>query len=126
MIKDFTEWHALKSEIQHRNPPSFKEREIWWCHLGMNLGTETDGKDKIYLRPVLVLRKLNRRSLIAVPLTTQLKERPYYFHFHFRGRMQCAMLPQLRKIDSLRLLNKMGEIRPEPFSALRSAAREML
>jgi mRNA-degrading endonuclease toxin of MazEF toxin-antitoxin module len=125
MIKDFSQWHDIKTEIQQRNPPSFREREIWWCHLGLNLGTETDGKNEDYLRPVLVLRKFNRRSLIALPLTTQIKDRTDYFRFHFHGRMQCAILQQIRKIDSLRLLNKMGELRQEPFDAIRLAVKEL-
>lgn len=126
MIKDFNAWHQVKTEIQHRNPPSFKERDIWWCHLGLNLGTESDGKHQDYLRPVIILKKFNRKSFIGTPLTSQLKERPHYFRFSFRGRMQMAMLPQIRKMDSMRLLNKMGELRQEPFDALKEAAKRML
>lgn len=126
MIKDFSEWNSVKTQLQERNAPTFREREIWWCHLGLNLGTETDGKGTAYQRPVLVLRKFNRRSLVAIPLSTQIKERQDYFRFHFHGRIQCAILSQIRKIDSIRLFNKMGEIRTEPFEAIRNAAKAML
>src|SRR6266566_1019469 len=45
MPKDFAKWHTRKSEIDQREPRVFfHEREIWFCHLGANVGFEQDGK----------------------------------------------------------------------------------
>ena len=124
--KDYTEWHTVKSTLQHRNPPTFGEREIWWCHLGLNIGTETDGKGNAYQRPVVIIKKFNRRSLMAVPLTTQIKDFPYHFHFNFHSKPQCAILSQMKKLDSLRLIKKMGEMPPEGFGSLKKAIHAMI
>lgn len=34
----------------------FKEREIWWCKVGVSVGCEMD-KRQNFLRPVLILKK---------------------------------------------------------------------
>lgn len=45
MDKDFKGWHSKKEKIENQNETiSFRERDIWWCHLGLNLGHEQDGK----------------------------------------------------------------------------------
>lgn len=126
MEKDFLFWHEIKSALHTRTPPTFKLREIWWCQLGVNVGREADGKGELFQRPVLVLRKFNSRSFIGVPLTSQAKDSPYYFRFHFHGRMQFAMLSQIRLLDALRLTRCMGQMRPEPFGALQHSLCAML
>ncbi len=60
MKKDFEKWHKVKSRTQERcSPPSFEEREIWWCSIGANVGVEEDGKSTLFSRPVLIIRKFN-------------------------------------------------------------------
>ena len=59
MIKRFLEWIGLKEKLHNTEyvPPFFKEGEIWWCHLGENVGTEMNGKGDFFTRPVLILKK---------------------------------------------------------------------
>ena len=79
MQKNFNQWSELKKDLDLREKlPTFKQREIWWCHLGLNIGDEENGKNEKYHRPVLVLKKFNNRLFLGVPLTTQIKENPYY------------------------------------------------
>ena len=51
---DFPGWHRHKEQLhaQHHTP-TFQEREIWWCSVGVNVGHEMDGKNQFYNRPVL-------------------------------------------------------------------------
>jgi len=46
MNKDFNFWNDQKKLTNDLDPSNiyFKEREIWWCHLGANVGQEQDGK----------------------------------------------------------------------------------
>src|SRR6266446_7685513 len=64
MQKDFPGWHRQKAQLhaQHQTP-TFQEREIWWCSVGVNVGHEMDGKNQFYNRPVLIVRKFNLRRL---------------------------------------------------------------
>ena len=53
MIKRFLEWIGLKEKLHSNNftPPFFKEKEIWWCYFGENIGTEMNGKGDFFTRP---------------------------------------------------------------------------
>ena len=60
MPDDFDKWNNKKKQLHVRtNAPTFKEREVWWCSLGANIGTEQNGKGQNFTRPVLVLRKFS-------------------------------------------------------------------
>lgn len=127
MNKDFVGWHDVKTKInEDSNIPTFQQREIWWCSIGTNVGHEQDGKGLFYRRPVLIIRKFNHRIFWGVPLTTQIKDNPYYHRFHFIEKEQCAMLSQLRLWESKRLNRKMGKLDFEQFSLIRARLKEML
>jgi hypothetical protein len=78
MQKDFPGWHRQKEQrhAQHQTP-TFQERKIWWCSVGVNIGHEMDGKNQFYNRPVLIVRKFTPHIFFGVPLTTKIKQNPY-------------------------------------------------
>jgi mRNA-degrading endonuclease toxin of MazEF toxin-antitoxin module len=42
MFKDFINWIQYKIYLNARPKyPKFKEGEIWWCSIGVNIGSET-------------------------------------------------------------------------------------
>jgi mRNA interferase MazF len=60
--KDFQKWHAKMALLDDQGPRLFfHEREIWFCHLGANIGFEQDGKGKLFGRPVIIFRKFNQQ-----------------------------------------------------------------
>lgn len=96
MHKDFDSWNSQKKKAQASHTrPMFKEREVWWCSMGVNIGDEQDGKGKTFLRPILVLKKFNRNIFVGIPLSTQLKDKPYYHHFEFKDVKQSLILSQI-------------------------------
>lgn len=127
MSKNFQEWLEIKQKLNdHHGIPTYKEREIWWCSIGVNIGHEEDGKGLFYRRPVLVTRKFNQHIFWGIPLTTQIKEKHYYHRIIFKEQEQCAMISQLRLWESKRLNRKMGKLDKEQFDALRQKLKEML
>ena len=40
--------------------PSFKEGELWWCSIGINVGVEIFGKGPDAVRPVVIFKKINK------------------------------------------------------------------
>ena len=127
MEKDFDRWHALKSWLhQQHNQPTFQEREVWWCSIGLNVGHEEDGKNDYFNRPVLILRKFNKQLFWGVPLTTRIKESPHYYIIDFRSKKQCVMLTHLRLYDSKRLTHKAGKIGSGQFRSVRNALADRL
>ena len=77
-MKDFNIWNNKKIQIDGaENRPFFHEREIWFTHLGLNVGFEQDGSDEESLRPVVIVRKFNNSIFLAVPLTRTEKNNQY-------------------------------------------------
>lgn len=128
MEKDFPGWHQLKAQLHAQPDVSvFQEREIWWCCVGVNIGFEADGKHEYFNRPVLVVRKFNKRFFFGIPLTTQRKpDNPYYFPLHFHGRENCALLSQARPFDAKRLTHKMGRLPKNTFNQVKKALADMI
>lgn len=125
--KDFVGWHNVKVEFSSLDhSPTFKEREVWWCSIGINIGHEADGKGKIYNRPVLVVRKFNVNLFWGVPLTTPIKDNPYYFEIDFMNKKQCVMLTHLRLYDGRRLTHKMGQMPTEAFGKIKNSLKNII
>ena len=112
MQQEFLEWHEKKSNIHSKKyRVYFKERDIWWCSIGQNVGYEQNGKGKNFARPVIVLRKLSNEVFWGLPLTTQMKFGKYYTQLASSDdKVRTVTLSQLRLIDSKRLLDKIGII----------------
>ncbi len=127
MKKEFQKWHNLKSKIdgEHQSPP-FSEREVWWCSLGANVGVEEDGKNELFERPVVVIRKFNKEMLWALPLTSRGKEGTYYLRFSLRENVSTVILSQLRILSAKRLVRKIGRIGKKQFNEMQQAASAIL
>lgn len=121
MTKDFDHWNKVKKEVQKLEKQRlFKERDIWWCSIGVNVGHETDGKSKEYNRPVLIVKKFNQRLFWGVPLSSKLKNNKHYKEFEFLGKAQSAMLTQMRLMDAKRLNERMGRLARTPFLEIKT------
>jgi len=121
MIKQFLEWIGLKEKLhtQNNEPPLFKENEIWWCHVGENIGVEINGKSKDFTRPVLIFKKYDRYSFLGLPLSTKNKIGTWYAPIYFLGIPQVVVLCQSRVFDYRRLDRRMGELNTFEFSDVR-------
>ena len=127
MEKNFNEWNALKQKLDHiSQPPLFNEREIWWCNVGLNIGSEIYGKGKTFIRPILIIKKFSKNSLLVLPLTTKLKDKFSYYKFSFREKEICVVLSEIRKIDSKRLSDKMGKVPEKEFDGIKKAMKKII
>lgn len=126
-MKNFDQWNTLKKCLDAENTiPFFKEREVWWGSIGINIGHEENGKNEKFNRPILILKKFNNRLFWGIPLTKQLKKNKHYFEFVFKDENQCAMLTQIRLWDANRLTSRMGRIGSAEFLQIRDAIKEYL
>ncbi len=127
MQKDFKHWHSKKIRIDSiPERPFFHEGEIWYCHLGANVGSEQDGVGDDFLRPIVIVRKFNDEVFWGVPLTRTQKKSPYYFAFAFGGEISVAILSQIRLIDARRLSYLIGVALPVDFSKIRKQLRDLI
>jgi mRNA interferase MazF len=110
--KDFDGWIVKKKESHYKNslPPLFKERDIWWLSVGVNVGFEEDGKKDNFVRPVLVVKKFNRELFLGIPMSTKLKDNKYYVPVSVKNETVSVMTSQLRVFSSKRIWNKLSEM----------------
>lgn len=113
MFKDYENWHLIKDQINAFDSEKifFNEDEIWWCHVGLNVGIEQDGKGEKYMRPVLIFKKFSRKMCWAIPLSTKISKGEFFFPLLAESNtIRTAIIPQLRMIDIRRLRNKIDTI----------------
>jgi mRNA interferase MazF len=121
-MKDFDSWNIQKKNIHQKTFSGFiHEREIWWCSLGLNIGDEEDGKNEQFERPVLVVRKFNRRVVLIVPLTTKIKDNRYYFTFAHDSTQFAVILSQLRLISTNRMTRRIRKVDIHLFQKIKKA-----
>ncbi len=131
MIKNFREWHNKKETINERTDIKdifFREKEVWWCSLGVNVGFEQDGKGQEFRRPILILKKFNQYALLIGPLTTKIKkDNKYYVPCELDdGIERMIIISQLRLIDTKRLIDKLGVLKKESFDIIKKAIKHMI
>jgi len=110
--KDFEKWFKRKLEIHSKgHRPFVHEREVWWCYLGINIGSEQDGKGENSSRPVLIYRKFSNRICWIIPLTTSAKQNALYIPIDIEDKIsRFALIHQMQSIDIKRLYNFMGRL----------------
>ena len=121
--KDFDGWNTTKKRLELRKDiPLFKEREIWWCSVGMNIGFETFGKGADFNRPVLILNKHNRYTFFGLPLgSARNPDSAHHFSLDFGGRNGSVFITQGRTLSSKRLTNRMGALPEHVFNDILEA-----
>jgi mRNA interferase MazF len=127
MEKDYDVWNKLKKDLStKKSEVFFHEREIWFCSLGKNIGYDEDGKNELFERPILIIRKFNNNIFLAIPLTSSKKDNKYYHQYELNEKIYSGILSQIRLLDSKRLSRKIGMIRESDFSIIIKKIRDIL
>ncbi len=126
MKKDFDGWNTLKRQTHNEQPRLYTVREIWWCRLGVNVGSEQDGRGEWFVRPCVILRGFGADACLLAPLTTSTREHPLRVSVGIvDGREARANLSQIRVIDTRRLVRKIGFLKKDVFSSIRKTAKDL-
>jgi mRNA-degrading endonuclease toxin of MazEF toxin-antitoxin module len=125
MKKDFDQWNESKKIIQsHGENKLYHQRQIWWCSLGLNIGSEQDGTGVDFDRPVLILKGLSRETCFVAPLTTSRKvHKTRVFIGLVEGRPASVLLSQIRVVDNKRFVEKIGFLDQNIFEEVRKIAK---
>lgn len=117
----YDQWNKIKKSIQQKDRLLyFKERQIWWCNVGQNLGSEVYGKGNAFTRPVLVYKKLSKELFLGIPLTSKVKEGTWYQGIKFGNKYMTALLNQVRIFDLKRMINRIGQISDRDFNKIKT------
>jgi mRNA interferase MazF len=118
-IKDFDNWNKEKQILEKKERKVYiKDREVWWCSLGINLGSEIDGKNGLYERPVLVLKILSKGTFLVLPLTTKGKEDRNHVRIKTSKITSFAVLSQMRVVSIKRFSRKVDTIPKVVFTSI--------
>ena len=132
IIKKYDNWNIKKQKIQltERNLEEdeiyFREGDVWWCAIGLNIGDESFGKGEVFRRPILVLKKLSSNLCIALPMSSRQKIGTWFFNMNLNNKIECVMLHQIRTIDKKRFQFKMGELDRLTFYEIKEKLKALL
>ena len=121
------QWNEVKKNINIReNEIFFKQRDIFWAKLGENIGFEQNGKGDEFTRPIIVAKKYSKNMMLAIPLSTTIRDGSFFFTFNFKDKASTALLVQNRLLSSKRLVKKIGKIDEENFVKLKEKLIELI
>jgi mRNA-degrading endonuclease toxin of MazEF toxin-antitoxin module len=125
MEKDFDWWNTSKKLIELDGVNKlYHVRQIWWCSLGINIGSEQNGTGIAFDRPVVILKGVSREACIVIPLTSSSKRHATRVSVGvIEGKNASALLSQIRVVDNKRFVRKIGYLQPEIFENLRKIAK---
>src|SRR3989344_8193195 len=123
MKKDFEEWNKEKKILHHDGDrPFYHAREIWWCAVGVNVGSEVDGTGTHHDRPVIIIRPFNSETFFGIALIGHKRTGAYYFSVSkVADREAVVNLAQARLYDTKRLLRKIETLDEPTFKGLLNA-----
>jgi DNA helicase-2/ATP-dependent DNA helicase PcrA len=104
----------------------FKEGEIWWCAIGINIGEEVYGKGKNFMRPVVILKRFSRTTCLVIPMTTKLQTGTWYYELNTNGLKRFAMMHQIRFISGKRLIERTASLLDSDFHELKKSVASLL
>ena len=128
MFKRFMDWIRAKIIINYKERSStiIKEREVYWCSLGENIGDEENGKGEGFRRPILIFKKFNNRVFWGIPMSTKNKENVYYLKVILKDVEQSVILSQLRLLDTKRLDTKIGYLSEVDFLKIQGSIIDII
>ena len=127
-IERYNDWNIKKQNINfsYNENIYFKEGDIWWCSIGLNIGSESYGKGKDFRRPILIIRKLSDDLCIALPLTSKIKIGSWFVDILLNNENRSVMLYQIRTLNRKRFQRKMGEVNIKDFVKVKEKLEKLL
>lgn len=119
-FKDFDRWNHFKKQINQTDSQiHIRAGEIRWVNLGVNVGSEIDGKGELFSRPVLILHVISIQLALIIPLTSKIKSIPGYLEFTWKSSINSLCLHQIKVISQKRILSRKGRISEERLKTIK-------
>lgn len=128
-IERYNSWNRKKQSLEDDCRFAkiyFKPGDVWWCSIGLNLGSEALGKGPEFRRPVLVLKKLSSDLCVVLPLTSKSKSGTWFVDVTLHGETRWVMLYQIRTLHKKRFQRKMGQLDDMDFQRVKEKLETLL
>lgn len=131
LIEKYDDWNIKKQNIQFferelEEEIYFKEGDVWWCAIGINIGDESFGKGEVFRRPVLIVKKLSSNLCVVLLMTSKQKFGTWFFNITLNNEIVCVMLYQIRTLDKKRFQLKIGELDISIFDLIKEKLKTLL
>ena len=98
--------------------------DIWLAHLDPTLGSEIQKT-----RPCVVVSpddmNAHLRTVIVAPMTTGSRPAGFRVPLTFQGKQGLIVLDQIRTLDRVRLVKRLGALRPQTLASTLQALQAM-
>jgi mRNA-degrading endonuclease toxin of MazEF toxin-antitoxin module len=127
MEKDFDKWNNIKKKLEFKKQKFFfKEGEIWWMSVGVNIAVESCGKGEVFRRPVLVFRKLSGDSFIGLPLSSKDKIGTWFTDITINDQKRSVLLYQIRMFSANRFESRLATLDENDFKKVKEKLEQLL
>jgi mRNA interferase MazF len=125
-VKDFDKWNNVKKKVDEENNSSiFRVGEIRWVVLGVNIGSEIDGKGDSFNRPCLIVDSFSDKLVLVFPMSTKLKKTAGYVEITLPdGRQVSVCIHQAKTISPKRILKRITSISTDKLQGLKNKYKE--
>lgn len=127
MLKDFDKWNEFKKELDKLDKKFFfKEGEIWWMSVGLNIAMESCGKGKTLRRPVLIYKKLSGNLFIGLPLTSKEKTGTWFTDISINEEKRYVLLYQIRMFSTNRFESRLATLDDNDYKKVKEKLEFLL
>lgn len=110
-LKDFDRWNEVKKRLSSKAIGVYiREGEIRWISIGINIGSEIDGKGASFLRPALILRVIKPYLALVVPLSKRDIKRKGEIPIKLEEISAVLCLHQIRVVSQKRIFRRKGRV----------------
>ncbi len=118
--KNFEQWNLIKQQINYENRSvRIRAGDVCWIFVGVNVGSEIDGKGESFLRPALILNVMGDDLVLIIPLTSKQKQLPRYIPLEIQDRTSFLCLHQLKVVSQNRILRRIEHISDSRLASVR-------
>ena len=101
-----------------------KRGEIWLAALDPTLGSEIrKSRPCVIVSPAEMHDHL--RTVTVAPMTTGSRPAPFRVRIQFQGKTGLILLDQLRTLDQVRLVKRLGDVHPSTLTTVLDRLRDM-
>ncbi len=120
--KKHLQWTKVKQKLDVSHDNIYvRAGEIRWVSIGVNIGSEIDGKGSSFTRPCLILHVIGSSLALVVPFTSQKKaNKQFYQRVKLNHFDSYICLSQMRVVSQKRIFKRIIKVPQEQFIKLRT------
>jgi mRNA interferase MazF len=110
-IKRFNFWNKTKIKINLKDNFIIpRNGEIRWANIGVNVGSEIDGKGEKLTRPVLIVKVISRNTSLVLPMSSKINKSKGVYVLDQNNKVSSIYLNQVKVISNKRILDRVSKI----------------